>query len=428
MSRLPPAGTGIQVSPGRLLPLWVTGTFFAVGLAAFAIIPVLLWGARGALASAAVRHWEIVTIVHFYAVGWALAVALGAWQQLAVVAFKAEASPYTPLAGASLILYLPGFLLFWIGFARVIPSALAWGGGLLVLAFGAMTWATLGVLRSGKRRSLMVFFALPALICLVAVAAVGIVLAVNMMTGRFAGHWLELFRSHLYLGPVGWFGMLVPGVSYELGPFFGITRAGSEKGRGRLFKLVAALLGGGLLLGLAGALSGRFHPLMLAPLALGYLLFCIDLRGIYGPRPAFRRTPVLTGVRFGHAYLAALALVLLAVAAGAPLFADQRWIATFGWLAAAGWLANTVAAYLHRILPFLLWHHRYWGKPKEEIKTPFAAMVDPKLGRAGFAVYNAGVLLVAAGFWAPAMVSAGVAAVALGTWMLVFNLGRAYLR
>src|SRR5690606_12295758 len=103
------------------------------------------------------------------------------------------------------------------------------------------------------------------------------------------------------------------------GPFFGLTRSGSEKGRGRLIGVVAGLLGGGFVLGLAATLIDRFHALLLLPIALGYLVFVYDLRGIYGRRPDIRRTATLTGVRIGNAYLAALAVALLLLAFGTPL-------------------------------------------------------------------------------------------------------------
>src|SRR5690606_26157120 len=100
---------------------------------------------------------------------------------------------------------------------------------------------------------------------LLLVGVVGVLLAVNLRTGWLGADWAAALRSHVYLGPVGWFGLLIPGVSYELGPFFGITRWGNEKGRGRFFILVAGLLAGGLVLGLAGVVGGWFRPVLLLP-------------------------------------------------------------------------------------------------------------------------------------------------------------------
>ena len=57
-------------------------------------------------------------------------------------------------------------------------------------------------------------------------------------------------------------------------------------------------------------------------------------------------------------------------------------------------------------------------------------MVDQRLGRIALWVYNAGVIGVGLGLWlrTDALLIASVIAYVLGTWVLVFNLGRAYWR
>src|SRR5690606_40781742 len=88
MKQAAEAGVGIRVSPERLLPLWLTGGLFAVGLASFAAIPAVVWIARGPLAQGIFAQHGVVLLAHLYALGWGTAVALGAWQQLAPVALQ----------------------------------------------------------------------------------------------------------------------------------------------------------------------------------------------------------------------------------------------------------------------------------------------------------------------------------------------------
>ena len=57
-------------------------------------------------------------------------------------------------------------------------------------------------------------FVAPALISLLLVTVVGVLLAINRITGWLSGSWLAVMGSHLYLGPAGWFGLLIPGVAY----------------------------------------------------------------------------------------------------------------------------------------------------------------------------------------------------------------------
>lgn len=399
-----------------------------IGLLALGAIPVVLWLARTSLAAGIFVHRSVVLLAHLYALGLGTSVALGAWPQLLVVAFQTEPDSPRRWASASFPLYASGLLLLTGGMATNVFGVVAAGGALLALALLLALLGTAGGLRTAGRNSVMALFVRPAFLSLFLVAAVGIALALNRVRNWLGPGWLPAFASHLYFGPVGWFGLLIPGVSYELAPFFGLTRTGAHPGKGRLRRVVAALLIGGFVAGWLSALLGRFHPLFLAPLAAGYLLFVFDLRGIYGFRPPERRTATLTGVRAAHAYLGGLALWLLGagLAGGATLRAGS----IFGWFAAAGWLANSVLAYLHRILPFLLWHHRYWGKPKDQVRTSFPRMVDKEQARLGFWIYNAGVAAVGAGLLlrSDVLLVPAVLLFAAGSWLLLINLVQAYFR
>lgn len=421
-------GTGIRVSKERLLPVAVTGGFMGLGLLAFGVIPIVLWYARDSLARGIFVHPAVILLAHLYALGLGASVAMGAWPQLLVVAFQAETAAPKKWSLASFPLYVAGLVLLAGGMAASAFAVVAAGGGLLLFAIFFNLLAAASVARKVERYSVMTAFVAPALVSLFLAAAVGIALATSRVTNWLGPHWLRAIGSHLYLGPVGWFGLLIPGVSYELAPFFGLTRTGNDPGKGRFHKHVAALLISGFAGGWLTALLGRFHPLFFAPLAAGYILFVFDLRGIYGWRPPERRTPTLAGVRAAHAYLGGLALWLFGIgfAGGATL---RAW-SLFGWFAAAGWLANSVMAYLHRILPFLLWHHRYWGKPKEEVRTSFPRMVDKHRARLALWIYNAGVLGVGGGLLlhSGALLLPATLLFAAGSWLLVANLAPAYFR
>lgn len=431
-------GVGIRVSQDRLLPLWVTGGYFAVGLFAFAVIPLIVWWARVPLREGIFAHHGVVLLAHLYALGWGTAVALGAWQQLANVALQSSDAPRPGFAKASLVSYVVGLPLMLFGMGRGEYSLVAVGGTAVGLAVLFSLLTSIQGLRQAGRNSVMLAFAAPAFLSLFFVAFVGVLLAINRVSGWLGSAWYQTIAAHLYLGPIGWFGLLIPGVSYELAPFFGLTKFRGQAGRGRLYLLVACLLAAGFLGGLISSLFGFFHPIWLAVTAMGYIVFLVDLKAVYARRPVERRTATLTGVRGAHVYLALLAVWLVwesltQMGLVGPEFtvasALRRWI-LFGWFAGAGWLSTSIVAYLHRILPFLVWHSRYWGKPKEEIKTGFPQMVDQRLGRVALWVYNAGVVGIGLGLWfrVDPLLAIGGIAFAVSTWALVFNLGRAYLR
>lgn len=421
-------GTGIQVSPEKLLPLEITGTLFGVGLLVFAAVPLVMWFARDLIAAGSLSHAEVLLIVHMIALGWGTAVALGAWQQLSVVALQAPGAPRLTPAWLSLALFITGLPLFLLGLYLSKHTQASVGGTFMIGAFLAAIRTSANARAVAQRGTVMSLFVIGALSSLVLVGVVGVILAVNRATGWLGTGYLAAFKSHVYLGPVGWFGLLIPGVSYELAPFFGITRVGKDAGRGKYPKIVFSLIAIGLIGGIISSIAGWSISLMLLPLAVGYIVFVIDLRGIFRRRGEIRRTATLTGVRASHVWLLVASVIILAAAVAGDRFWEHRWSMTVGWIVAAGWVSSAVAGYLHRILPFLIWHHRYWGKKKEEIKTSFPKMVDQKLGRIGFAVYHAGVAAVAAGLWWTAVLPYAIALFSIGVWILVCNLAWTYFK
>src|SRR5690606_19256642 len=104
-------------------------------------------------------------------------------------------------------------------------------------------------------------FLVSALIYLSATVLAGAALALNLATGWLGDGWSWVFPAHLALGIVGWFGMLILGVSYHLLPFFGLTdkKAGTRWDR-HVYRLLhagvaAAWLGGVARLSPLGALA-----------------------------------------------------------------------------------------------------------------------------------------------------------------------------
>src|SRR5690606_7353731 len=67
------------------------------------------------------------------------------------------------------------------------------------------------------------------------------------------------------------------------------------------------------------------------------------------------------------------------------------WISALGFLLAAGWMSHTVLGYLHRILPFFIWHNRYWGRGREPGVPAFRHMIHHPTAWIALVIYNIGV-------------------------------------
>jgi hypothetical protein len=161
--------------------------------------------------------------------------------------------------------------------------------------------------------------------------------------------------AHVDLALVGWVGGLITAVSWQVVPMFYLTEA-FPKRRAQAIAwvllgsiaavFVAALLGLAPLVVIVAALPGALAVLVVQPLSLARMI-----RG----RRRRRRDPTL---QFWWIALGTAPLVLLSALA--------TWLSDWapatlllGWLAIFGWAGATVHGMLTRIVPFLVWFHRF---------------------------------------------------------------------
>lgn len=415
---------GIRVTRQNLVALAGPGPFFVFGLLSFLALPALLWTAREALAAGAYRHPAVLAAVHVTALGFGTATALGALQQLVPVLFgTAPARPaHAPWAAG---IYAAGLLSLTLGLAVLSPPLLAVGAVLLpdgVLLVLNDVRKSLGPGEAQAARRARPFL-VSALIYLSATVLAGAALALNLATGWLGDGWSWVFPAHLALGIVGWFGMLILGVSYHLLPFFGLTdkKAGTRWDR-HVYRLLhagvaAAWLGGVARLSPLGALARLLW-------ALAALLFLWDARSLFAPRARQKLQPLVVYVRIAHLYLLLLAAMLfLSVRGLAPGL-----IIAAGAAGICGWLANTVLGYLHRILPFYVWHNKYWDRAHEPGVPTFRRMVAQGPAWLGLAVYNAGVGGLLAALAAGLSPESPLALMGAGGLIAAGNLLRVFLR
>lgn len=88
-----------------------------------------------------------------------------------------------------------------------------------------------------------------------------------------------------------------------------------------------------------------------------------------------------------------IALLLIPVAVAAVLSSDPRWQVLFGWLVIWGWAATIMHGMLSRIVPFLVWFHRYSAKVGLEIVPSMRSLLPQQRIKTGFGLHMGSVLL-----------------------------------
>lgn len=451
----------LRVTRDNLVPLPVLGLYFIMGLTAFAAAPLLLWHAAPALEAGAYRHPSILAAVHLYTLGWGTGIAMGALQQLSPVLAASRLHSYRlarwgfAALAAGLLALLAGFFTFhrgaFVGAAVLLPLGVA-----LPLLNALLTQRLAPMTRQG-------LFVRPfvgaAAAYLLLTAGAGAALATHLGSGWLGTAWLHAFGPHVTFGLGGWFLMLVLGVSYHMLRFFGLT---DKKRPPRAITVVRRLIHAGIGLSIvavtmpasaSGPMARLGLALALALPAVAMAVFVWEHRDLCHPKAPERMHPIVGYIRAAHLYLAAVAVLLIAVAvrlltaflsasvsgsfaggagnaleAVPPAAVSPATVVFVGVLALTGWLSNTILGYLHRIVPFVVWHNKYWDRSREPGIPAFRVMVDTRVAWIGFALYNGGVLAVLAGLVTPLPVAPGLALLTVGGAIAAANLLRVFLR
>lgn len=412
-----PAGEGGPDTPPFALP----GSHFAAGL----VFLVLGMGGLVWVAPELALGWypsaRVVAVTHLFTLGWITVSIWGALYQFLPVALAGPIR-WERLAWVTLGLFVPGLLSFVGGLAVGSAPPMLGGAalfGVAVLLFLVNLGATL--IRS-DRRDLTWWSLAAAGLFLWVTLVLGWALAANLRWG-FLGvaRWTAL-GVHLHVGLAGWIFMVVIGVAHRLLPMFLLSLGASERWGPMAAGLVAGGVGWMVVFHHGPPLLSRWIPAVL--LVAGVAAFLAQARSYFAHRVKPRLDP---GLR-----LAGGALGLLAVG----LVLGVVWVTGGSARAATAYVAAVVAgltlfvaAHYYKIVPFLVWFHRFGPLVTERSVPKVSELYSARVAGTGAGLMAAGLAglvmatLAGAGGWGRA--AAGVAlAGALVQSAQMWTLGR----
>jgi len=187
--------------------------------------------------------------------------------------------------------------------------------------------------------------------------AATVLLGLILLSNHAFGWWLQtreiLTNLHLTWGLLGWIGILVVGVAYQVVPMFQLTPPYPAT----LTRWLAALLFI-LLLGLAPA--SHFPTLLIvlkAMLAAGFASFALTTLWLQSQR---RRTLPDVTLSFWHGGMISLLLAVslwLAAQCVPAWGVTQSYGLLLGTLMIVGFAMSVINGMLYKIVPFLVWFH-----------------------------------------------------------------------
>lgn len=385
--RLATVATGHAPSLGVPLRFIITGLLALMTAASWLV-------AEPALITAYHYSPQAVAFAHLVLLSFLSSVAMGVIYQLAPVAF--ETSLYSQRLGR---------VQFWfhaVGFTGMVWMFSHWnlkGVGHFGSVFGA------GVLLFAYNilRTLLRIPRWNVMACGIA-SAVGW-LVVTMLAGIFlasAKCWPQIspfaslaqMHAHAHLGGLGIFVMLTLSVAYRLVPMFAVSKIQSVWRAGWSLALLNVGVAGLAVTILVGS-AWKLAFALVSIAALG--LFAVELWRILAAR---KRRTLDWGLRYfltGTAFLAPLSLlgIVLCWPGLKTSHVTLQLENAYAIVALFGVLALTTLGMLYKVLPFLVWFHRYSAEIGRGRVPSLAEMVSPRLQMVGYCLHLPAVLIAA---------------------------------
>ncbi|MFQ5417103.1 MAG: hypothetical protein ACE5FL_08680 [Myxococcota bacterium] len=386
-------------------PLAIPMTFFASApFAVFAAGALLAGNGSTGLTS----HWlpQTLALTHLGTLGFLAMVMMGALYQIIPVVAGA------PVRGARIAHVVHALLV--LGLAGLVTG--------LLTAASRVTFASLAVLALA-----LLLFLPPVAVALARAPArnesvAGMRLAVaNLFVVGFLGLWMAhghigmkfpgprslWIQVHLGVGFLGWVGCLISAVSWQVLPMFYMASSQHRAPKRATVALVAL----GVLLPVAVLISelGGWIPegwpasadlaavgVLPAGIAVWVLQPALSLRGL-----SLRRRRRIDHSRLFWRAGLCVAFPTAAAAPAAYLLPDPRWGLLLGWLAIWGWAGMIVHGMLTRIVPFLVWFHRFSPRIGHARVPSLRSLLPDRRTRLGFFLHMAslvaGVVAIASG-------------------------------
>jgi len=393
------------------VPVYLPLGFIVAGIAGMLLLVLAL---PGTLPSAAVyvrHHARLLVLVHLFTLVWGSGVTLGVLHQMAPVILCAPLHSVR-LGWLALGLYVPGSFLFALSFRSFWLAGVIAGGVLVLAASLAFAYNIARTAGSARERNVTTRFLVPAILSFAGTLALGIAMAASVRLG--AGYTVTkgLLLAHLFLGGAGWFTGIIIATAYRLVPMFLLVHGHGEGAAGRILAVHYA----GVALGVAGSLRGGPHGAAAGALLIlaAVAMWARDLASMWKKRVRppdvwMHQVPVAAAFMVASAAGAAACAVWNAAQGGV----HPRVMLAVGVLFSLGGVSVIVLALLHKIVPFLVWCHRCGDAAGRGRAPAMKDLVNERIGTVAFPVFEAAVVVIAAGVALDEVILAQAAAWAL---------------
>jgi len=367
--------------------------------------------------------------IHLLVLGWGTMIAMGAVYQLIHVVLQSKIYSqklgfthygFFAIGTTGLLLGFHNTNVIWIaGFASIAFIGIilfAWNMGVTLLR--ASQWNTVTISTACS----VIYLTLTGL--------TGMAMGLNFHFNQWGSFHDQLFGAHLWFGALGWFGLLITGISYKMLPMFYLSHGFPTYTQ----RIIIILWNAGVLSGAISFLLD-WHAFMkwlgLLFIVLAFMVYNIHISHIY----IYRHKPhpgngIIWTIRSARTLMVigVISLILF------PVFPGHMYktniIMILGWIYLWGWVAITILGYLSKIVPFLWWTHKYGPQVGKKRIPTMAELIDDRYVQYGLLVivFSLIVLLCGLGWSLPYLIAFGGSSLALSSLMYISLVIRVFTR
>lgn len=298
-----------------------------------------------------------VALTHLLVLGWLSSTMIGALMQLTPVALGARLYSHRLACWTFwfLVVGVVGMVTsFWIWNFRF----LMWFGTSMTIAFSLFAYNLFRTLKTVVERDIVFYFVVTSIICLILTFFAGEYLMHDKVIQFSPFHVLSAIHAHAHLAVIGWFLLMIMGMSYRLLPMFLLTEIQNPL---RAWASYYVVVGSLPFLFIGILTQAAWIPFAACALSFGVVIWMWELIVIIQSR----RRPIMGNtLRFA---LCGLLHVPLVIAIGIWLSFDSKTFQLFNsqlqtgyaLIALLGFMTTFTVAMLYKVIPFLVWYQIY---------------------------------------------------------------------
>ena len=391
-------------------PFKLVSSFFISALIMFFISIALLFNFDITLIHT--QNSMVLSWVHLYLLGFVMMGIFASMAQLLPVVLEVEHFSIDLYYVVNPLLVL-GTILIFLGFYKY-PIILSYGGVIVFIAFFIFLFESFLTIKKVEKLNFLSTTVLVANIFLLLGLIVAVILSF-VYSGALNLDIQSLMTSHIYLVFVGYLGITILSMSYILIPMFWLSHSFNNI----YLKIAFYNISIGVVLVVFSQIIDSSFIKYLAYLVvlIGFIFYTYQLYLIFKTKVRKQKD-----IYYIYIVFSVLNLILAIFLTCVHFISSSDYLLIVaGFIFLIGFLSPLITAHLYKIIPFLVWFHRFASLVGKQKVPMLADMVPEKSANFGFGFYFMGFVLslIAFSFSSDILFKSAVSFLFIGTFFIV---------